>query len=48
MWDWFTEDFIYVKLLCSVLYGNIDEEQELSICYQYMCAEILVKVKDVI
>ena len=40
-----TENFIYMKLLCSVLYGHIDEKQELPFCYQYVCVEILVEMK---
>ena len=26
------ENFIYLELLCSFLYGHIDEKQELSFC----------------
>ena len=25
VWDWLTENFIYLKLLCSILYGHAEE-----------------------
>ena len=45
MQNWCSEKFIYLELLCPVLYGHIDEKQELSLHYQYLGVEIAVEMK---